>query len=666
LGITSDHTPNGGAWANKADVVASRVADFACGTGTLLSTAYQRMGQLHEIAGGDAESLHPEMMASTLVGCDVLPAAAHLTASMLAGAHPTVNYTRSSVLTVTYGKQPDGGIALGSLDLLDPQRKFEIIDITAKLIEGMGETEKETWLSLPHASFDTVLMNPPFTRSTGHEGKKIGIPRPMFAAFRSTEEEQRLMSRATAKLTARTSAHGNAGEASIFLVLADRKLKPNGTLALVMPVSLMSGDAWEDSRALLAKNYTDLILISIAGAASADMSFSADTDMGECLVIGRKTSDTGYQPAKDHRAVFVVLTNRPAFPMLGAYAARQIREIIARKNLKRLEDGPVGGKPISFGNDVIGHAIDAPIPENGSWHLARIADLTLAQTAYQLVNKGQIWLPSMSKSEAKAVAITTVGTIGKIGPYHADVVGKTASKGIRGPFSRQKIQPNAVPTYPALWAHSAARERAMSFGADSDCLPLKGKTAKEQELVDRKVMEVWATASHCHSNRDFRFNSQATAMQFTPDKTIGGRAWLSIRLASPEQEKALVAWGNTSLGLLLYWWHANKSQDGRGSVGKETLQSLPVLDVTSLTPAQLAAAVAVFDAMCGKELKPFNEIDRDAVRRDLDERFARDVLGLLYTAGGPLDRLRTKLAQEPSIRGGKAGDDDDDDDADGD
>jgi hypothetical protein len=112
LAITPDRTPNGGSWANKADVTGSRVADFACGTGTLLSTAYQRMGQLHEIAKGDAESLHPDIMASALVGCDVLPAAAHLTASMLAGAHPTVNYTRSSVLTVTYGKQPDGGIAL--------------------------------------------------------------------------------------------------------------------------------------------------------------------------------------------------------------------------------------------------------------------------------------------------------------------------------------------------------------------------------------------------------------------------------------------------------------------------------------------------------------------------------------------------------------------------
>src|SRR5260370_109095 len=30
--------------------------DLACGTGTLLSTAYQRIGQLHELAGGDSES----------------------------------------------------------------------------------------------------------------------------------------------------------------------------------------------------------------------------------------------------------------------------------------------------------------------------------------------------------------------------------------------------------------------------------------------------------------------------------------------------------------------------------------------------------------------------------------------------------------------------------
>src|SRR4030042_7026516 len=97
------------------------------------------------------------------------------------------------------------------------------------------------------------------------------------------------MARAAERLLRGTSAHGNAGEASSFLVLADRKLKDNGTLALVMPLSLMAGDAWEKSRQLLRKGYSDLIFVSISGARPHDLSFSADTGMGECLVVGRKT-----------------------------------------------------------------------------------------------------------------------------------------------------------------------------------------------------------------------------------------------------------------------------------------------------------------------------------------------------------------------------------------
>jgi hypothetical protein len=79
LAVTADRPPAGGSWSNGDDVKTLRIADFACGTGTLLSTAYQRVGQLHELAGGDAEALHPQLMATGLIGCDVLPAAAHLT-----------------------------------------------------------------------------------------------------------------------------------------------------------------------------------------------------------------------------------------------------------------------------------------------------------------------------------------------------------------------------------------------------------------------------------------------------------------------------------------------------------------------------------------------------------------------------------------------------------
>ncbi len=650
LAITPDTLPEGRSWSSAADVKELRIADFACGTGTLLSTAYQRISQLHELDGGAAKALHPDMMATTLVGCDVLPAATHLTASMLAGAHPSVKYKQSSILTVAYGKQPDGEVALGSLDLLDPQGRFEILSITATSIEGMGEVEQNTWRSLPHASFDVAIMNPPFTRPTGHEGEKIGIPNPMFAAFSSSDEEQRLMSKATKSLTKGTSYHGNAGEASIFLVLADRKLKLGGVLALVMPLSLISGAAWEKSRALLAKHYSNLVIISIAGSASADLSFSADTNMGECLIIGRK-SETGSK-----RATFIILNERPQFPLLGVIAAEQIRRSIESKNLRHIEDGPVNGTPLHFGDEVIGQALDAPLPVSGGWNLSRIADLSLAQTAYQLINKKSIWLPTMNKSEIVDIPLTTVAKIGEIGPYHMDINGDTSTGGIRGPFDISPIKPNSVPTYPVLWTHDAERERTMSFEGDSEGFSRQGSGSGEQAIVDLKVKSVWNTASHCHFNRDFRFNSQSTAMQFTPRKTIGGHAWPSISLSSMDQEKALVLWGNTSLGLLLHWWHANRQQAGRGRIGKKMLHTLPILDVTALEPELLAEAVQLFDAMSGQPLSPLHELDSDPVRKALDEAFARNVLKLpesILASGGPLEVLRMKLSQEPSIRGSK-------------
>ncbi len=649
LAITPEKTPAETSWAKPDDVKALHIADFACGTGTLLTTAYQRIGQLHELAGGDSEALHSEMMANSLIGCDVLPAAAHLTASMLSGAHPTITYDRSSILTVAYGMMPNGNIALGSIDLLDDQKQIDILDMTARAVGGMGEKEMETWSSLPHASFDVVAMNPPFVRPTGHEGKKIGVPVPMFAAFSNSDEDQYLMSRAMKKLTAGTSYHGNAGEASAFLVIADRKLKLGGVLALVMPLSLMSGDAWEASRALLANNYSGIVLASIAGRGSEEMSFSADTGMGECLVVGHKDGKGS------KRATFVVLKERPASTLLGSSIAAQIHRLIKGKSLRRLEDGPVGGTPLHFGDEVVGQAMDAQLPVSGGWNLARIADLSLAQAAYQVV-KGRVWLPTMNKSDAVPLPITTVAKIGSIGPYHADINGDNANGTIRGPFNLLDAQPDTVPTYPVLWSHDAIRERTLVFEGEKEAQTKQTSSQKEREAVDLKAAAVWASASHCHFNQNFQFNSQPTAMQFTPRRTIGGRAWTSVSLASEEQEKALVLWGNSSLGLLLHWWHANKQQSGRGNVTPSALESLPVWDVTTLKHTQLDKAVTVFDEMRQKELLPLHEIDKDPVRKELDDRFAREVLRLpesILQPGGALEVLRMKLAVEPSIRGNK-------------
>jgi len=651
LAIDSYETPAGGSWASDADVTDIRIADFACGTGTLLSAAYRRISQLHESFGGDSESIHASMMTKALVGCDVLPVAAHLTASMLAATHPQVKIKGTSIMTAIFGPRQGGGFALGSLDLLDLQRPFETVAVTAKTIEGTGERDREVWEVVPHWSLNMVIMNPPFTRDTGHEGVKSTVPNPMFAAFDSKEEEQKQMAKAAKRLLQNTSAHGNAGEASAFLALADRKLQVGGTLAMVMPLSLMAGDSWEDSRQLLRKSYDHLVLVSIAGAKDDEMSFSADTGMGECLVVGHKVD----QRIRWHRATFVVLHERPSSTMAGSIAATQIRRLQQRK-LRKLEDGPIGGSLFHFGDDVIGYSMDAPLPKEGPWNLARIKDAALAQVAYQMTGNGLIWLPGMAKNEAVPVPITTVSAIGQIGPISRDIDGHTPDGGIRGPFEIEAIKSKSIPTYPVLYAHDAPRERCMEFEADSEGLIRKWRSPEEDKFAQDKAVRIWSTASHCHFNVDFRFNSQSTGMQFTSRKAMGGRAWPSITLGSTEQEKALVLWANSSLGLLLRWWHGNKQQAGRGSIGVSALALLPVLDVTKLSRQALAKMVAIFDDTKGRELRPVNEIAQDTVRAEIDTRLATEALGFppeLVAPDGPLDLLRQKLALEPSITGSK-------------
>jgi hypothetical protein len=148
--------------------------------------------------------------------------------------------------------------------------------------------------------------------------------------------------------------------------------------------------------------------------------------------------------------------------------------------------------------------------------------------------------------------------------------------GIRGPFEVRDLKAGSAPTYPILWSHDADRERTMVFDADSEGVPYKVKSADDKATIEEKTDFIWGTASHAHFNRDFRFNSQSTAFQFTKAPTIGGRAWLSIKCKTIAEELGLVLWGNTTLGILLYWWHCNKQQAGRGSVAKLLLSSLSV------------------------------------------------------------------------------------------
>jgi hypothetical protein len=652
LAIKDEATPGGKSWSIKSEVAQLRIADFACGTGTLLSTAYRRISQLHESAGGNMEALHPHMMEQSIAGCDVLPAAAHLTASMLSGLHPSSEYGSSGIHHVAFGLQKRGGIALGALDLLDPQSRLQIVELTAKTLGGKGSKKTNIWTSFPPAAFDLVIMNPPFTRDTNHEGNKRDVANPAFAAFGTDVNTQKLMAKRLGELAKGTAYHGNAGEGSAFVALADRQLKADGTLAFILPLSVLSGEGWRSVRATLSKNYGNICVGSIAAAKARDAAFSADTDIAEAIIVAEKGAES------KSRGHFFVLTKRPATQLHGAQIAQEIQILIQSKKTRQLESGPVGGDLIRLGNDKVGELLSAPISGGEPWRLNRVADLALAQAAYQLCEAGKLWLPGMPAPAKSPFGVRAIRDLGKVGPLDRDINEATESKaGVpRGPFEIRRPTGGSVPTYPALWAHDAKLEKKLVVEPDNEAVIRASHVTDVQSAINVRAAIVWATASNVHFNRDFQFNSQALGACYTTKPALGGRAWPSVCLEKQVWEKALVLWCNTSLGLLCHWWQATKVQTGRGSITLSALPLFKVFDLSLLEKAALAAAVSVFDEFSEKEFLPVHEIAKDDARIALDEQALTRVFGIdkaLLEPGSVVSTLRAKMAAEPSINGGK-------------
>lgn len=639
------------AWEDAESLAATRIGDFACGTGTLLSTAYSRISLLHELHGGDPKRLHPRMMRHGLVGLDVLNIAVHLTAAMLAGSHPDTPFDGECLLTVPYGRH-EWGVSVGSLSLLEPQESLDFMRAAAKAGGKGEEIVRDLLQRVGHGNFDLVIMNPPFTRHGAREGDRSEVHNPAFAAFEASEEEQDLLSRELKRLGAGGCAHGHAGMASYFVELAHRKAAESGTVALVLPLSAMSGGSWEGARGLWRKYYRNIRVVTIAQKGAHSRSFSADTGMAECLVIAERRKP----PTKEHRATFTVLTERPESPLHGQLIGHAINTWVAQGQARRLEDGPFGGSLITLGDTPVGETIDCPLPSSGPWPLVGISSIDLGQTAHQLA-QGRLWIEGMSGETAPPLPIAKVRDIcERIGPHHLDLTGAAVKRdGLpQGPFERHSGLP-AGASYPCLWNHDAKRERRLLVEPDSHCR-IRDVGGRIPDRLLERATERWKTAARVHYSLDLRFNSQSLVVAMTERPSLGGRAWPTVILGDRHHEFVFALWCNSTLGLLCHWWASNKTQDGRGTTTVSSVVLIPCLDVCALEREQHEQAERSFRALEGVRFLPFDQVDEDEARAELDRNLLVDVLGLephLCESDGPLSRLRQKLAAEPQIHGGK-------------
>ena len=639
-------------WSDPAALTKLRVCDFACGTGTLITAAYHALLARHRRAGGNDAAIHREMMERSIVAADIMPAATHLTISMLSSAQPTIPFEQTQVHLLPYGRQKDAKVefALGALDLIRSQHGTGLFENTGiEVHHGTGGTigvvqEGEGWndtFLLKHRSMDLVIMNPPFTRPTNHE--VATVPVPSFAGLGNDAAEQTAMSgllKAIRQEIKEPAGHGNAGLASNFLDLAHAKVRPGGVLALVMPLSLLQGDAWQGSRKLLRSEYERTTVIGLASAGRDDRkSFSADTGMGEVLVIARRRRRGSHRHAEtvDVPVTFVALRKRPTSGAEAAAVATAIRDAEKRARAR-----------VMLGNDVWGVLVQ------GTWDdgkCASIAHTELVETV-QALHAGALRLPRMR--DARRIPMASLGDLGTRGMYHLDINGlnrkpsdwRDGDRGsFRGPFDIVPVSSDA-PTYPALWSHDAERERCLVVLPDREGLVRNG--------FDERAIDAWNTATRLHITLDFRLNSQSLAACMTPMSTLGGRAWPNFVMENRRDETAAVLWANTTLGLILFWWAGTTQQAGRSNLTIRRLPALRMLDTRTLSDEQHTCARRIFAEFEARPFLPANEAYRDPTRRALDEAVLGDLLGLPSSIRDSLDLLRTQWCTEPTVHGGKS------------
>ena len=273
LAIRETDVADAGAIANL------RICDPACGTGTLLMAAYERIYQLKQPADEEAEALLAQLMVEDVLwGYDINLTATHMTASTLGMMSPKTQFDRMNVHRAKLGVFEDGP-SIGSLELLGGHMRLE----SRPSIEQVDAPGEEAANPPP---MDLVIMNPPFTRQDlRHDQFTDGDNKSSELAVKARE-----------KAVLRSSAYRGAARlhssGGMFAVMGTQMIKealpdaPGGTLAMILPTIAATSPGNADLRKFAAEHlHIDTIVTSHD---PERIFFSENTSIGEMLVICRR------------------------------------------------------------------------------------------------------------------------------------------------------------------------------------------------------------------------------------------------------------------------------------------------------------------------------------------------------------------------------------------
>ncbi|MDW8298877.1 MAG: N-6 DNA methylase [Anaerolineae bacterium] len=635
------------AWHDLDVVRQLRVADLACGSGTLLMAAADVItgnhvdASAHKGVAPRRAELQKALSEEILYGYDVLASAVHLTASTLALRAPEQTFEKMNLFALPLGGD---ALKLGSLEF---GNTFQIAlqqDMFGSAVQVTGSGERTTYQA-PLPKLDLCVMNPPFVRSVG--GNLLFGSMPEHLRSRMQARLQRMIQQRN------LAANSSAGLGAVFAAIAHPYIKEGGRIALVLPKALLSGVAWEKTRQLINQHYRLEYLV--VSHDPEGWNFSHSTDLSEVLLVARKiTADEsgfpeGEQPdlyaipkPKGNGTPTIFTIRRNPLAKVGYEGLvvinlhRRLRtamEALVVSWAATASEPPPnllrdrGAASIEYGDVEMGEIFlvrDEEAAKN--WMLpCAFSQNELTISAYSMLS-GDLWLPDSPRRTP--IALCALSELGELGPDRRNV---------HNAFEISKRKTST----PAFWGHDSSE--VVSMAQQPNChLKQRIKALPKNKVIPRDRLLPFA--SQLLLGERMWLNTQRL-FAVRVSQPVLSNVWWTFKFNNPHErrEKALTLWLNGSLHILMALAHRIETRGAWVQFKKGVLANLPVLDVRLLTEAQLDILVQAYDRLCEQPLRPFPEMEHDPVRAEIDKAIS-EALGLPSLSG-----LRLLLGQEPVI-----------------
>ena len=605
-------------FGSARELAAFKVADLACGTGTLLMAAAQaltdgfiktRAESDRGIETKDLSVLHSTLMQNVIHGYDILSSAVHLTASTLALLAPEVAFRQMNLFVMPIGMD-HGNARLGSLDFFagdQIQTQFTLDNTHLDTVQTGAA--KSTYANARVPKLDLCVMNPPFVSS--RYGNRL---------FGSLPEDRPKLQKALSAQAKKIGISATAGLGALFVPLADKHTKPGGRIAFVLPIALASGEAWGAVRKFIADRYHLEIVITSHDPSRTN--FSENTALSELLFVarklnsGEKAGDTSYVTLRRNpRTIHEALDLAARLSTVLKGMAREQTSVTIRSSAR-----------------VLGEITILPAPKsNDNWTSAIFSQSFLARVHWELDKNSRLAIPGASVQQS--IPLCRLDALGGLGYDVRDITDA---------FEVDRTAAQWTP-YPGFWDHDAKRVVQIAQTSNAFLIartkPIEGRKLKS-------VSAVWAKAGKILLVSRLRTNTHKVLATGFDQKVLGNTWWaFDDDSLSNTQRKALLLWLNSTLGLLMYFGCRAITQGAWMQMKKPAWQSMPVLNVRNLSHAQSGALTATYDLLAKETFRPLAQLDSDSTRIQIDE-------ALCKTLSLPsLAPIRELLIREPGLTG---------------